>query len=205
MNTHSYFRPMTLVERWVPLICALMLFGSITAHSFETNTVKEIDVERSTMTVRVFKAGLFSAFGHNHEIKAPIAEGRFSKEEPGVMLRVHSTSLRVVDKDVSEKDRAEIQTTMLGPQVLDSQRFPEISFKSTAVQRQGDGKYLVLGDLTLHGETRRIQVQVEGDGEHYRGSAQLKQKDFGITPVTVAGGAVKVKNEVKVEFDIFGK
>ena len=205
MNTHSYFRPMTSVECWVPLICALMLFGSITTHAFETNTVKEIDAERSTMTVRVFKAGLFSAFGHNHEIKAPIAEGRFNKEEHGVMLRVHSTSLRVVDKDVSEKDRAEIQTTMLGPQVLDSQRFPEISFKSTAVERQGDGKYLVLGDLTLHGETRRIQVQVEGDGEHYRGWAQLKQKDFGITPVTVAGGTVKVKNEVKVEFDIFGK
>jgi len=39
-------------------------------------------------------------------------------------------------------------------------------------------------------------------GSRYRGSATLKQTDFGITPVTVAGGTVKVKNEVKVEFDI---
>jgi hypothetical protein len=39
-------------------------------------------------------------------------------------------------------------------------------------------------------------------GEHYRGAATLKQTDFGITPVTVAGGTVKVKDEVKIEFEV---
>jgi polyisoprenoid-binding protein YceI len=63
----------------------------------------------------------------------------------------------------------------------------------------------VHGELTLHGETRPVRVTVEGQNGRYHGSAELRQKDFGITPVTVAGGTVKVKNEVRVEFDVVGK
>jgi hypothetical protein len=36
----------------------------------------------------------------------------------------------------------------------------------------------------------------------YRGTVVLKQRDFGITPISIAGGTVKVKDELKVEFDI---
>jgi len=118
---------------------------------------------------------------------------------------VDARQLRVLDKDVSAKDRAEIQETMLGPKVLDSEKFPEILFRSSHVERLGDGKWVVEGSLTLHGQTRLIRVQVEGQGGHYRGWAQLKQKDFGMTPVVVAGGTVKVKDEVRVEFDVRGK
>lgn len=37
---------------------------------------------------------------------------------------------------------------------------------------------------------------------HYRGTAMLHQREFGITPVSVAGGANKVKDVLKIEFDI---
>ena len=52
----------------------------------------------------------------------------------------------------------------------------------------------------------QIQLaDVERQAQRYRGSAQLRQREFGITPVTVAGGAIKVKDEVRVEFEIVGK
>jgi len=110
-----------------------------------------------------------------------------------------------MDKDVSDKDRAEIQQTMLGPKVLDSEKYTEIRFHSTQVDRLGEGKWIVHGDLTVRGQTRPVKVEVEGQNGHYRGTAELKQKDFGITPVTVGGGVVKVKNEFRVEFEIVGK
>jgi hypothetical protein len=47
-----------------------------------------------------------------------------------------------------------------------------------------------------------VTVKVVRDHDHYRGSASLKQTAFGITPITIAGGAVKVKDEVSIEFDI---
>ena len=77
----------------------------------------DIDTQKSVMTVRVLKAGMFSAFGHEHEISAPIKDGKFSETDRSVDLTVDARQMRVMDKEVSDKDRAEIQETMLGPKV----------------------------------------------------------------------------------------
>lgn len=168
----------------------------------DSSAPREIDTRNSALTVRVFKSGLLSAFGHEHEISAPIQQGRVSESNRSVDVTVDARQLRVMDTDVSEKDRAEIQETMLGPKVLDSRQFPEIRFHSTAVEPAGEGRWMLVGDLTLHGQTRPVKLEVQGQNGHYKGSAQLKQRDFGIEPVSVGGGAVKVKNELRVEFDI---
>jgi len=164
-----------------------------------------IDPEKSVITVTVFKAGLFSALGHNHEITAPIRSGSFSQQPPAVSLTVNARDLKVMDRDISDKDRAEIQQTMLGPKVLDSERFPEIRFQSRQVERSGQGKWIIEGDLTVRGQTQPVKVVVTYQAGHYRGAAEVKQKDFGITPVSAAGGAVKTKNEMRIEFDVVGK
>ena len=170
-----------------------------------TAQTRQIDPQRSTMTILVFKSGVFSAFGHNHEITAPIQEGSFDEAQPSVRLTVDARQLRVADQDVSDKDRAEIQETMLGPKVLDSANYPQITFQSTHIEPAGAGKWVVDGPLTVRGQTRPVKVQVEGSQGHYRGSAEIRQKDFGIVPVSAAGGAVKTKGELKVEFDIVAK
>ena len=168
-------------------------------------SASEIDPQKSVMTVRVLKAGVFSAFGHEHEISAPIKDGKFSETERSVELSVDARQMRVMDKEVSDKDRAEIQETMQGPKVLDTAQFPEIHFRSSAVEPAGDGRLSVTGDLTLHGQTHPVKLEVRAQNGHYQGTAELKQKDFGIEPIVVGGGAVKVKNELRVEFDIVGK
>ncbi len=169
------------------------------------DSAKTMDLEKSVIRVHVFKTGLFSAFGHEHEISAPVQEGTISEEEPAVDLTVATDDLRVKDQDVSDKDRDEIQKTMLGPEVLDSQRYPKILFHSNRVEQTQPGKWLVRGDLTLHGETHEVSLPVELRDGHYVGSVRIRQKDFGITPVSVAGGSVKVKNEVRLDFDIVAK
>jgi polyisoprenoid-binding protein YceI len=166
---------------------------------------RQIDVQRSTITVRVYKSGLFSAFAHDHEITAPIATGAFREANPSVELAVDARKLRVVDPGVSDKDKAEIQETMLGPKVLDVEKFPEIRFRSSKVEPLGNDKWVVGGDLSLHGQTRPVKVEVQGQNGHYRGSATVSQKDFGMEAVRIAGGAVKVKDEVRIEFEIVGR
>jgi polyisoprenoid-binding protein YceI len=166
---------------------------------------REIDTQKSVMMVRVFKSGLFSAFGHEHEISAPIQQGTLNETDRSVELVVDARNMRVMDKDVSEKDRAEIQETMLSSKVLNAGQFPEIRFHSTAVERAGEGRWTVRGDLTLHGKTRPVQVEVQGQSGHYKGTAELKQRDFGIEPISVGGGAVKVKNGLRVEFEIVAR
>ncbi len=162
-----------------------------------------IDVERSVMKIRVYKTGLFSAFAHDHEIAAPIVEGTVEISQPlAVELRVPVGKLRVLDPKLSAEKRAEVQKTMEGPKVLDSHRFPEIRFQSTAIAKAGANRWTVHGMLTLHGQTHPLAVAVTLQDGWYRGEATIKQRDFGITPVSLAGGTVKVKNDVKVEFEI---
>jgi polyisoprenoid-binding protein YceI len=165
----------------------------------------DMDAEHSTLTIRVYKTGLFSAFAHDHEINAPIRHGSFDEEKQTVELSVDARTLKVMDPGVSASDRVQIQSTMLGPKVLDSEQFQEIKFHSTSIERAGEGKWTLNGELTLHGQTHPVKVEVQGEKGHYHGSALLRQKDFGITPVSIAGGSVKVKDEIRVEFDISGK
>jgi polyisoprenoid-binding protein YceI len=164
---------------------------------------ERIDPQRSTMTVKVGKSGLFSAFGHNHEIRAPITSGSVvTSGSPAVELTVDARRMEVLDPDVEAKERAEVQKTMLSDAVLAVERFPEIRFVSRRVESTGANRYRVSGELTLHGLTRPIMVTVEQREGRYLGSAKLKQTQFGMKPVTVGGGTVKVKDEVEVVFEI---
>jgi polyisoprenoid-binding protein YceI len=162
-----------------------------------------IDSAHSSLQIHVSKTGFFSAFAHNHEVEAPIESGAVTASDPpSVELHVDARKLHVLDPEVSADTRAEVQKTMLGPQVLDAERYPEIRFHSTAVDSQGTDRWLVSGNLELHGQTQSIAVDVTLKNGVYRGSAILKQTKFGITPVTVAGGTVKVKDDLKIEFQI---
>lgn len=161
-----------------------------------------IDIGKSTMTVRVSKAGLLSALGHDHEIAAPVSRGVVNVTAGQVELYAKAGALQVRDPDTSDKDRAQIQSTMLGPEVLDAARYSEIVFRSTSAEAAGPGSWKLSGNLTLHGQTRAVAVEVRETGGHYVGAARFKQTDFGMTPVKVAGGTIRVKDEVRIEFDI---
>src|SRR5262249_13878033 len=161
-----------------------------------------MDGGKCVMTDHVYKAGILSAFGHDHEIAAPIAAGTADLAAPRVALSIRASALRVNDAEVSDKDRAEIQKTMLGPDVLDVERFPEIAFQSTAVEAAGAGGWKITGDLTPHGRARPASLERRDPNGQYVRTARLKQTGSGIKPVRVAGGAVRVKDEVQVKFDI---
>ena len=163
---------------------------------------RSIDAAKSSVTIQVKKAGVFSAFGHDHEIAAPVAGGTLDASAGKVELRFRSAALEVRDRGISEKDRAEVQSTMLGPQVLDSQRYPEIVFRSTNAKQTGGSAWRVEGELTLHGQTRPVTADIRDQGGHYVGTVHLKQTDFGIQPIKVAGGTVRVKDEIQIDVDI---
>jgi polyisoprenoid-binding protein YceI len=185
----------------VIIIFALLL--CMVKPAFGGSETRSIDSAHSTLTVYVYKTGLLSGLGHNHEIEAPIESGEISdSENSSVELRVKSGELRVLDTEISGDTRAKIQTTMLSAEVLDVGHFPEIHFRSTKVEPTGTDRWVIHGNLGLHGQTHPISFEVALKDGVYTGSTMLKQSDFGITPAKVAGGAVKVKDEIKVAFSI---
>ncbi len=163
---------------------------------------QEIDTQRSTLTVHVGKTGIFAGLGHEHEVRAPIHDGTADTgSNPSVEIHVDARTLRVIDKDSSEKDRADVQETMLGPDVLDSEHHPDIVFKSTGTEPAGQGQWTLRGNLTLRGQTRPVTVRVTLKDDRYIGEATVKQTDFGIKPPGPPG--IKAKNEVRIEFEVW--
>src|SRR6476659_6176421 len=120
-----------------------------------------VDTQKSTLTVRVYKSGFFSAFAHDHEIRAPIESGSLTEQSPTVEIVINAASLKVLDKESSDSEKQKIQTRMLGPEVLDTAQFKEIRFKSTQVQSVGQGVWQVTGDLTLRGQTHPVAFRVQ--------------------------------------------
>ena len=162
-----------------------------------------IDTEHSMITVHVFKSGLFRAFADNHVIQAPVTDGSLDDgATPQVQLVVDAQRMRVLDPGLSPGDREQVQTRMLGPEVLDARRFPQIRFQSMTVERLSTNSWLVRGELTLHGQTHVLTVKVALEQGRYNGSTLFKQTDFGMRPISIAGGTVRVKDEVKIGFDI---
>jgi polyisoprenoid-binding protein YceI len=172
-------------------------------HVFGGSEAIPIDRAHSKITVYVYKTGVLSGLAHNHEIEAPIESGEINNSEsPSVEVRVDSRKLRVSDPEASDSARTTIQATMQGAEVLDVARFPEIHFRSTEVEPSGTDHWVIHGSLELHGQSHPISFEVLLKDGFYQGAAVLKQTGFGITPVKVAGGTVKVKDEVKVAFSI---
>jgi polyisoprenoid-binding protein YceI len=159
--------------------------------------------QHSAITIHVSKSGLFSGFAHNHVVVAPITQANVDPTGLTAEITVVTKEMKVTDPDVSEKDRTEIQSTMLGPKVLDQEKFPEIHFKSSHIEQTSSQHYRVVGMLELHGTKHEVTLEVTGNPEHYHGATKLKQSDYGIKPISLGGGSVKVKDELELEFDVY--
>jgi polyisoprenoid-binding protein YceI len=199
-----WFMTMIRLRLMVALAAATIVGGpSVRAQAADAKT---IDVLRSKLTIFVYKSGFFSAFADNHIINAPIASGTFSATAPlSITMTVQARNLEVVDPDLAADKRREVQTRMLGPEVLDVERYPTMRFASERIEATGSDAWKVAGNLTIHGQTRPIAVAVAASNGAYRGHVRIRQRDFGITPISIAGGTVKVKDEIVVEFVIAGR
>ncbi len=162
---------------------------------------RTIDTDHSTLKIHVGKAGLFSAAGHDHWVTAPFAGGSFNDRDlPQVAFTVDARKLTLVEDDkLSAEQQGEVQHTMHA-KVLQSESYPLISFHSVKIEKTGINRWIVSGELTLHGQSRSILAEVQYREGAYTGRSTIKQTDFGINPVSIAGGVVRVKNELEIQF-----
>ena len=112
-----------------------------------------VDSAKSSVTIRVFKSGLFSGLAHDHIIQAPPATSNIDMEEKSVTLTFNVADMKVPDPGESDSNRKDIDAAMKGPKVLDGAQFPTISFASSSVKTSGD-RSEVTGTLTMHGASR---------------------------------------------------
>jgi polyisoprenoid-binding protein YceI len=197
-------------------VAAVLLFPLIPLSAFAQGSASySIDPQQSKMEIHVGKEGAFKAFGHDHLIEAKQVSGQAqfdpqNIDQSSVRLQVPTKSITVIDPGESEKDRKEVQATMEGEKVLDVAKFPEITFVSTSIsaaKKTSDGWELTLsGKLNLHGVEKPVSfpLHLRANNNELRaeGEVSILQTDYGITPVKVGGGTVKVKDKLKITFNI---
>jgi polyisoprenoid-binding protein YceI len=100
------------------------------------------------------------------------------------------------------------------PNFLDVAKYPTITFKSTKVEAEGPNRWKVTGDLTLHGVTKPVVLEVESSGPPIKdpfgntragasATAKIKRSDFGLTYNKVLeSGGVMVGDEVAISIDV---
>jgi polyisoprenoid-binding protein YceI len=175
-----------------------------------------IDPSVSRFTVQAFATGLLSTFGHNPTIAISDWHGEIqfvpeSYEKAFVRLTVRTGAMQVLD-EIKEKDRKTLEQTMYG-EVLEVDRYPEAVFegKQISVQRLGTDLWLAraTGDLSFHGvtQTHSFEARVTPMAAMMRisGEFSLRQSDYRIKPVSFAAGTLRLKDELKFNFELVAR
>ncbi len=176
----------------------------------------QLDMRASRFTVQTFASGLLSAMGHNPTLAVGNFSGGvdFSVEDlkaSGFRLTIQSASLSVQD-DISDKDRSEIER-LTKQQVLETEKYPQIIYDApevTITQLEAALYSASLsGSLSCHGVTRpqavKARIAVFGEMLRASGDFTLRQSDYQIKPFSFGGGALKLKDEIKVVFEMVAR
>ena len=175
-----------------------------------------IDKTASRFTVQAFATGLLSLFGHNPTIEIRDYEGELqfvpeTYEKAFVRVTVNPTRLDVLE-EMKRDDLKKLEQTMY-EQVLDVKQFPTAVYESrdTKVEKSENGSIVahLQGELSFHGVThnQRVDARVQDMGDMLRisGDFTLSQSSFGIKPVSFAGGALRLKDELKFRFELVAR
>ena len=178
-----------------------------------------LDPAASTLHILVYRGGPMARLGHNHVVSSPNLQGRVwqgaALEDAGFDITVPVNDLVVDDNaaraaegedfplNVSEDAKQGTKANMLRDTLLDGARYPEI--RITSVRIQGDTTTpMVTAALRIRDQTRQVTVpvtlQTTDGGLRVTGGFEIKQSDFGITPLSLAMGALLVVDAVKIKF-----
>lgn len=179
----------------------------------------------SLLVVLAYRAGPLAALGHDHliatraltgfidvaepliasaiELHLPVAE--FTVDDPELRAS-HGHGLATVPPDAARKGTRD---NMLGPDVLDAARFPEIVVRSVSLHG-GPQDFTAGLDLQVRGVHRRIEVPVQVTGPaagqlQVRARFPLSQVAIGLVPFSVMMGALQVGDQLAIEADLVAR
>jgi polyisoprenoid-binding protein YceI len=189
------------------LIASLALAGSLALPLAANGATSSWDIDPAHTT---------AGFSVTHMMFTTV-RGDFSKVSGTLVLDdedVSKSSVNVsidtnsIDTHVADRDKH-----LKSADFFDAEKNPTITFKSTKVEKNGDGKLKVTGDLTMHGVTKPVVLDVNGPSNPIKSpwgtevrsasaTATINRKDWGLGwNKALESGGVVVSDEVKLEIN----
>lgn len=175
-----------------------------------------IDPAASKFMVLARRGGLGWFKGKSHYLAVRDFEGVASLDlsalDPAsLQLKIKAASIEETGADFTPQQKAIIKKE-LEEIVLETAKYPDITFQSTGVKGQMRNAVFdikITGNITLHGVTKHIvipaTVTIEGDTLRAKGEFKLNRKEFKVNATEAFHGFVKVKHTLKFIFDIVGE
>ena len=156
------------------------------------------------------------SFSIRHMVVSKV-RGRFSKFSGSVQLDeddlTRSTVQVAIDASSVDTGTAQRDDHLRSADFFDVEKFPELRFESQRIEKLSDDRYRLVGDLTIHGVTRGVALDVEYGGRAkdpwgnerigFIARGDLDRKNFGLgwNQVLEAGG-VLVGDRVELELEV---
>ena len=171
-------------------LIAALAFGSFLASGVFLSANSEnadagnykIDNSHSAVIFRIKHLGVGYCYGRFNQFDGKLTLGEGDADN-AIDITIKADSVDSNDKKRDDHLR--------GQDFFNVKQFPTIAFKSTEFKKSGTGKYSVKGDLTLHGVTKQITVELDHVGAAkdpwggyrtgFEGSFEIKRADYGIT------------------------
>jgi polyisoprenoid-binding protein YceI len=175
-----------------------------------------IDTRASQFTVQAFANGLIAVVAHSPKlaIRNWMGEVHLANDNLqalSIRARIKADSVEVLD-ELRESDRRTLYRVM-NEEVLETARFPEVVFESSDTQseklREDLYRLKVRGKLTFHGvsndHTFIAQTSVAADSARAYGEFKVRQSDYNVRIASIAGGHIKLQDELKFSFYIVAR
>ncbi len=214
--------PLLHVGRLVLAVGLLALGSAGPARGEDKPAPTAFEVNSRVSRVYV-KVGLVTRFGHEHGVQGNVKSGKLTLGGDGEVVFDMASFMADTEearkhvglesKPVSENEAEKVTETMRSDRVLDVARYPTATFRISSItpldkQAAGElGKYQLEGRFTLHGTERKIQVQgklerTESVGLVLTGAFTIKGSDYGIQPVSAAGGLAKSSDNLEISANL---
>lgn len=169
-------------------------------------TTYQIDPRHSSAEFAVTHLMISTVRGEFHQVNGTVVYDDADVSKSSVNVTIDATTV-----DTREPDR---DKDLKSPNFLDVTKYPTMTFKSTKVEKVGAGKLKITGDLTLHGVTKSVVLDITAPKPPIRdpwglqrtavsGTTKINRQDFGITyNKTLDSGGLMISNDVDITLDV---
>lgn len=195
---------------------------TLAANNTTSSVYYILDQTRSIILIQVSRAGFLKALGHDHLVTTTTLKGElFYSSPPAVGASFYVSfpvDTLVVDDPVrreqagerfsspiSDAAREGTRSNMLSDAILDAARHPEIVIEGRWIEGslpQGT----VDSTITMRGMKRHyafpVDVDIQPESVKATGTLQLAQTDFGIIPLSILGGSIKVADRIDLQYSL---
>jgi len=174
--------------------------------AFAGTTTFQIDPRHSSAQFAVTHLMISTVRGQFHQVNGTVIFDDADPSRSSVNVTIDATTV-----DTQEPDR---DKDLKSPNFFDVAKYPAMTFKSTKVESAGPGKLQITGDLTIHGVTKSVVLNVTAPKPAIKdpwglqrtavtGTTKINRQDFGITyNKTLDSGGVMVSNDVDITLDV---